>query len=417
METILSVTQIINYINKDFELKYRKISIIGEISSFKSWRSGHWYFDLKDEQSLISGIMFKNFCEKIQFNLADGLQVIAIGRLNVYASQSKIQIIVEQIEPVGIGVFTLAFNQLKDRLEKEGLFRETHKKKLPFLPKTIGIITSPQGAALQDMMRILNARMSGINIIIAPVKVQGPGSAQEIKAAINRLDKDSYCDVIIIGRGGGSIEDLCSFNEEIVARAIFSCTVPIISAVGHETDFTIADFVADMRCATPTHAAQIVVPNKKDLLEKCALLKNRFYELMQLIISQNRFRLINISGKLFPPKSKLFQYIQTLDSLMQKLEKTILNCLKKANENLSIIDHKLNKIFYEKFHKIQERYIVAAVKLEAFSPLKVLSRGYGIIYLNDKPVSSVGSLLIGDNLNLRLIDGRINVQIKGIYEF
>ncbi len=417
MENTLTVSQLIGYINQDLDLKYRKILLIGEISSFKSWRSGHWYFDLKDQQALISGVMFKNSCNKLQVKPSDGLRVLVTGKLNIYATQSKIQVIVEKIEFIGAGDLALAFNKLKSKLEKEGLFQEIHKKKLPFLPERIGLVTSPQGSVLQDMVRILNTQMPGINVILAPVRVQGFGSANEIASAITQLDEGNHCDVIIIGRGGGSIDDLWAFNDEIVARAIFSCTTPVISAIGHETDFTIADLVADIRCATPTHAAQIAVPNKIDLLEKCILIKIHFNKLMNLIISKNQFKLANVSKKLISPKLRLCQFGQNLEFLTQKLKNIMLNYLRKLKDKLILINHKLNRIFNETFYKVRERYFILIAKLKSLSPLNVLTRGYGVIYFNEKPISTIKSLSVGNNLNLRLIDGKIDVRIKKIYEF
>ena len=252
-QNALTVSQLISLVRQDVENKYRSVTIVGEISSFKPWRSGHWYFDLKDEQALVPAVMFKGFCEKVKFEVKEGLQVLIKGRVSVYAPQSRIQLIVESMEPVGAGALALAFEQLKEKLQKEGLFDPKHKKPLPFFPKTLGLVTSPQGAALQDMLRILNQRMPGLNILLSPARVQGQGSAAELAQALKLLEAQKICDVIIIGRGGGALEDLWAFNEEVLARAIYECQAPIISAVGHETDFSIADFVADLRCATPTH--------------------------------------------------------------------------------------------------------------------------------------------------------------------
>lgn len=390
MENALTVSQLVSLVKTDLETKFRSVTIVGEISSFKPWRSGHWYFDLKDEQAIVPAVMFKGFCERVKFEVKEGLQVLIKGRVSVYAPQSKIQIIAEQMEPVGAGALALAFEQLKAKLEKEGLFDPAHKKPLPFFPKVLGLVTSPQGAVLQDMLRILNHRMPGLEILLSPARVQGQGSAAELAQALKLLEAQKICDVIIMGRGGGSLEDLWAFNEEVLARAIYECKTPIISAVGHETDFTIADFVADLRCATPTHAAQTVVPDKKELLDRLAQTENRLHKFAKAHIAKAQLALARLSKRLLSPKAMLLQVMQRLDVQAQRLE----------------------KIMQKRMQQARERLGANAAKLGALSPLKVLARGYGAVYQDDKIVSQVAQVQVGAFLKLRLSDGNLGVEVK-----
>ncbi|MES2503937.1 MAG: exodeoxyribonuclease VII large subunit [Myxococcota bacterium] len=390
MENALTVSQLIASVRLDLEAKYRSVMLIGEISSFKPWRSGHWYFDLKDDQAIVPAVMFKAACDRVKFEAADGMLVCVKGRVSVYAPQSKIQIIVEQMEPVGAGALALAFEQLKEKLHKEGLFDPSIKKPLPFFPRTVGLVTSPQGAALQDMLRIFRQRMPGVNILLGPARVQGQGSSVELAETLRKLDNSGECDVIILSRGGGSLEDLWAFNEEVLARAIYACQTPIISAVGHETDFSIADFVADLRCATPTHAAQTVVPDKAELLQRLSVYENRFHKLAKALVSKVQLALANFSKRLISPQAMLLQFAQRLDVQAQRLEKTMQRRMQRA----------------------KERFGVAAARLEALSPLKVLLRGYGAVYHEDHIVSRIEQVKVGDSLSLRLSDGSLGVTVR-----
>lgn len=390
LEKALTVSQLVSLVRQDLETKYRAVTIVGEISSFKPWRSGHWYFDLKDEQAVVPAVMFKGSCERVKFEVKEGLQVLIQGRVSVYAPQSKIQIIAESMEPIGAGALALAFEQLKVKLEKEGLFDPAHKKSLPFFPKTLGLVTSPQGAVLQDMLRILNHRMPGLNILVSPTRVQGQGAAAELAQALKHLEDQNVCDLIIIGRGGGSLEDLWAFNEEVLARAIYNCQTPIISAVGHETDFTIADFVADLRCATPTHAAQTAVPDKKELLDRLMQAENKLHKLAKVCVAKIQLKLAQLSKRLLSPKAVLLQVMQRLDTGAQRLE----------------------KIMQKRMQQARERLGANAAKLGALSPLKVLARGYGAVFHDDKVVSGVEQVQIGAFLKLRLSDGNLGVEVK-----
>jgi exodeoxyribonuclease VII large subunit len=412
MENALTVSQLVSLVRQDLETKYRSVTIVGEISSFKPWRSGHWYFDLKDEAALVPAVMFKGFCERVKFDVQEGLQVLIKGRVSVYAPQSKIQIIAESMEPVGAGALALAFEQLKAKLEKEGLFDPAHKKPLPFFPKVLGLVTSPQGAALQDMLRILNHRMPGLQILLAPARVQGQGSAAELAEALKLLESQKICDAIIIGRGGGSLEDLWAFNEEMLARAIYACQTPIISAVGHETDFTIADFVADLRCATPTHAAQTVVPDKKELLDRLAQTENKLHKFAKVHVARAQLMLAQLSKRLISPQAMLLQVMQRLDMQAQRLEKIMPKRLQQAQQRLELQAQRLEKIMLKCLQQAQQRLGTNAAKLGALSPLKVLARGYGAVYQDDKIISQVSQVQVGAFLKLRLSDGNLGVEVK-----
>ncbi|MDA0713428.1 MAG: exodeoxyribonuclease VII large subunit, partial [bacterium] len=349
-EDALSVTQLILSVKTNLESKYRSVKVIGEVSSFKAWRSGHWYFDLKDEESVLPAVMFKYNCSKVRFEVQDGMQVLITGRISVYAPQCKIQVMVESIEPIGAGALALAFEQLKNKLEVEGLFATTHKISLPTFPLCVGLVTSPQGAAVQDMLRILTNRMPMIKVLLAPVRVQGQGSANEISSAISQLDNSNLCDVIIVGRGGGSLEDLWSFNEEIVARAIYNCKTPIVSAVGHETDFSIADFVADIRCATPTHAAQMVVPDLSDITNNIEAISQKMHRHMKALLGQKSLQLEKIAKKIKEPRLVLLQLMQRVDEVAMKLERNLLNLFKRKKHALNQINLRLLKVSLNKKH-------------------------------------------------------------------
>ena len=264
----LQVSELVSLLKADMEEKHRNVRVVGEISSFKQWRSGHCYFDIKDSLALLPAVMFRPHFLRVPFAVSNGMQVLFSGRVSIFAANARLQMIVESMEPLGQGALLLAFEQRKEKLKSEGLFDESRKKPIKTFNSCVGLITSSHGAVLRDMVRILKNRMPKVHILFSPVRVQGEGAAQEIATAIKLLDSLDACDVIIVGRGGGSLEDLWAFNEELVARAIFHAKTPIISAVGHETDITVSDFVADMRAATPTHAATMVVPDLGEITAK-----------------------------------------------------------------------------------------------------------------------------------------------------
>lgn len=440
-EKVLSVGELVLQVRQSIESGYRDVAVVGEISSFKPWRSGHWYFDLKDEQALLPAVMFRANCGRVRFELKDGMKVLLRGRVSVYAPQSKLQILVEEIEPIGQGALALAFEQLKKKLEHEGLFDPAHKKPLPTFPLQVGLVTSPQGAALQDMLRIFKQRMPGVNLLLAPVRVQGPGAADEIADALKRLDAQG-CDVIIVGRGGGSLEDLWAFNDECLARTIFACATPIVSAVGHETDFSIADYVSDLRCATPTHAAQTVVLDRVELEQKIALLGRRMHRQIKALVSRYHLALERIAKKIKEPRVLLFRFMQRVDEASMRLTRVLTHRLgqnksqtkslatrlanaaphvqlARKRAQLQAQADRLHNLARRSWQKASERLHVNVARLSALSPLQVLARGYAVTYRPDasgemgQVIARIDDAQVSDQLRVRVSDGNLDVTVTG----
>ncbi len=370
--------------------------IEGEVSRVKVHSSGHMYFVLKDEHASVPAVMFRGARTRLKFEISHGMQVLVLARVDMYEREGKYQLYVEEIQPKGIGALDLAFRQLKERLEKEGLFRKELKKPLPFLPRTVGVITSPTGAAIRDIINVLRRRFPGVSILLYPVRVQGEGSAEEIANAIREMNlffRDEV-DVLIVGRGGGSIEDLWAFNEEVVARAISESVIPIISAVGHEIDVTIADFVADRRAPTPSAGAELAVPNKEELLAKIRHLMSRLSRTLKHRWDNLLWRMdrIRSSRAFLEPRYRLEQYLQQLDGLLEALGQSVHNLLDK---NRLQIEH-------------------LAGKLEVLSPLRTLSRGYALVYKGDVLIKSIRQLAPKDVLKIRLSDGNVIAKTERI---
>lgn len=357
-ETFFTVSEITRQIRTSLEYNFSNISILGEISNVRKPSSGHIYLTLKDKNSQLQAVVFKNVANKIKFELKDGMEVITFGSVTVYEPRGQYQLIINKVEPKGVGALQLAFQQLKEKLEKEGLFDQTHKKPIPFIPQKIGIVTSPTGAAIKDILNIIDRRFANVEILIYPVKVQGEGAAQEIAEAITELNTLTDIDVIIAGRGGGSLEDLWAFNEEIVARSIYNSRIPIISAVGHEIDITIADLVADKRALTPSEAGELVVPRKDLLLDILEKLETRLLQSLTGKLRLSKDKLIRIANSyaMRQPFDRLRRWQQRLDEFAQRLKLNITHALNTEREKLSGI----------------------AGKLESLSPLNVLKRGYTI---------------------------------------
>jgi exodeoxyribonuclease VII large subunit len=337
-------------------------------------------------------VLFRRHGQNLAFVPENGMEVLCFGRVSLYTARGDLQIYVESLEPRGQGALYLAFEQLKKKLAQEGLFAADRKRPLPFLPHTIGIVTSDTGAALQDMLRIIRDRYPDRRVIVRPVKVQGVGSAKEIAAAISDLCTTGV-EVMIIGRGGGSLEDLWAFNEEVVARAIFACSVPVISAVGHEIDFTIADFVADQRAPTPTAAAEMVVPCKKDLLQELQLIENRLLRSMQSTINSRQEICRGLAKRLSDPGRKLREKQQHLDDLSLDLQRR----------------------FLDRLNQFKERLGYESSRLGALSPLAVLDRGYSITHKmpDEVIVKSADGLDVGDLVRITLARGKANCRVEG----
>ncbi len=389
----ITVTQLNKYLKDKFDEDENlgAILIKGEISNFKNHYTGHLYFTLKDENSLIKCIMFKSYAERLAFKPKDGMKVMVFGSVSVFERDGVYQIYAKTMMEDGMGDLHEQFEQLKAKLEKEGLFDENHKKVIPMYPKVVGVLTSQTGAVIRDIINVSTRRNPNIHIRLLPVPVQGSGAAEQIAEKIRIMNEKKLADVLIIGRGGGSLEDLWPFNEEIVARAIYNSELPIISAVGHETDFTIADFVADLRAPTPSAAAELAVPDVYELREKINNYKKRYRislkkktELMRL-----RYEKCMKSRVFTDPMRKIRDMDVILDSYIQKLETIIKNIQKDKSSS----------------------YVELVARLDTLSPLKTLTRGYSLTEKDEKIVRSVKDLEPNDKVKLKFFDGERKATI------
>ena len=398
-QQVLTITQINEYIRSmmDSDRLLMNVAIKGEISNYKMYPSGHHYFTMKDEGGALKCVMFKGNAAKLRFRPENGMQVIAMGRISVYPRDGAYQMYCVAMALDGVGDLYALFEQLKSKLAAQGLFDPAHKKKLPSYPATIGIITSSAGAAVHDMIRILRKRYPLSKVLLLPVRVQGVEAPGEIASAIDYANIHRLADVLIVGRGGGSMEDLWAFNDEKVAFAIYRSQIPIISAVGHEPDVTISDFVADVRAATPSNAAELAVPDQDALCQMLdgysAAITNAMSR--QVKAAQQHLKVLSESPALKIPESYLFQRKQALMLLRNRLT--------------SVQEQQLNR---------KMKYFVAVTaKLDAMSPLKVLSRGYAMAQRTDgKLIRSIDDVAVGDNLHLTLGDGSLKVTVNSLKE-
>ncbi len=389
---IYSVTQINSEIKTILEDSYPSVWICGEVSSFKQYASGHMYFNLKDEKSQISAVMFSFHNKNLKFEPKDGMQVLVYGKVTTYINRGSYQIQVYHIEEKGLGTLQEAFEKLKKKLFEEGLFDNSHKKEIPYIVNKIGVVTSKDGAALHDILSVLNRRFSNVEVLIYPVRVQGEQAKFEIANAIKYLNENhKELDVLLVGRGGGSLEDLWAFNEEIVARAIYDSNIPVISCVGHEVDFTIADFVADLRAPTPSVAAEIVAKSRTDLEEKLSVIKNRIVNNIKNIVKlyDEKIKYFKNCRALSKPYEIYEEKIQYIDELREKLLLNINNLILNKQQNL-----KLN-----------------AQKLDLLSPLKTLSRGYSVCFKDGKIIKKKEQVFKDDILDINLSDGIIKTKV------
>ena len=412
----LTVSQLTKYIKYklDNDVNLREVYLKGEISNFKAHTRGHFYFTIKDEGSRINAVMFANSASKVKFEPVDGMKILVTGRISVYEATGGYQIYVNEMMEDGVGNLYVAFEQLKKKLASEGLFDDRYKKPIPKIPERVGVITAPTGAAIRDIISTINRRFPLTEVILLPSLVQGEGAKEDIVRQIKRAENYNL-DVLIVGRGGGSIEDLWAFNEEIVARAIFECPIPIISAVGHEIDFTIADFVGDLRAPTPTGAAEIAVPNKTDVINYINQLNLRSRKAVGTILELKKKRLDNIKGHyiLNNPLDLYSAKIQKLDYLTESLVKNYKNIIDK--EKIKLNNIKSRPLFSNPLvvlDKTKQKYALLLSKLDALSPLKTLERGYSIVKLNDKAITSIKDLKKDDLINIELKDGSKEAIIK-----
>lgn len=389
-ERVLSVSQLNSYIKRmlDNDLILSGVWLKGEISNFKHHTSGHMYMTLKDEQSAVRAVMFKGATFGLKFKPEDGMKVLVFGRVSVFESAGQYQVYIEAMQPDGLGSLYVAYEQMKARLEEEGLFSSERKKGIPEFPEKIAVVTSPTGAAIQDILNILSRRYPYADVVVVPVLVQGEGAAEQIADAIHYVNSKRLADVLIVGRGGGSIEDLWAFNEEVCARAIYNSEIPVISAVGHETDFTIADFVADMRAPTPSAAAELAVPSMLELKSVIENLKSRMIGSLKSLTERRREIIKQKTARI------------SLDSVLNNY-----------NQKRMLLDSK-----FKRAEQLAERlvltkkaaFVEAVGKLDALSPLSVLSRGFTVTKATDgKTIKSISDIKNGDEISTVLNDGII----------
>lgn len=429
---IFTVSELTQEIKDILETRFLNVWVEGEISNLKIPPSGHLYFTLKDDFSQIRAVLFRMRSRDLQFIPEDGLHVLCRGRVSLYEKRGEYQLIIEEMEPKGIGALQLAFLQLKDRLEKEGLFDPRHKKPIPTFPQAIGIITSPSGAVLQDMIQIIHRRFENVSILLYPVRVQGEGASEEIAEGLRYFNRTKNVDVIIVGRGGGSLEDLWTFNEEGLARAIYHSRIPVISAVGHETDYTISDFVADLRAPTPSAAAELVVKDKKELIRDLLYLKSRLESQVSTIIGEARADLAYLLRSLPDLKKRIEDYLLKLDDLLHRSQTSLFWNVKRKSEtrshlvqrfelrspihiirdltsSLLDIQGRLNRSLQQSLEIRRQNLKGILGKLSALSPLAILERGYSITRKLPllQIVKAFDEVQVGDRVEIKLYRGTL----------
>jgi exodeoxyribonuclease VII large subunit len=446
----VSVSELTQQIRGALEKRFASVWVEGEVSNFRPHNSGHWYLTLKDEFAQLRAACYRSSNQRIRFRLEDGMQVRARGRLSVYEPKGEYQLIVDSLEPVGAGALQLAFEQTKARLQAEGLFAGELKRAIPMFPTRVGVVTSTNGAAIRDILQVISRRTRSVHILIAPARVQGDGAAHEIVRAIRFLNEhhqralregqsQRFIDVMIVGRGGGSIEDLWAFNEEAVARAIRSSAIPVISAVGHETDFTIADFVADMRAPTPSAAAEIVAAHESELCSRLASLTATLDRSARYRISgaRNRVQQLALSTAFDAVSGRLRNALTATGAAEYRLQSTMHARLETANRRLYQAAQKVSlpqlrsalaaaRAKFESLHDSRDQLMnarletarrklaVAAAALDAMSPLRVLERGYAIAHDGAGHVlRDASSTAIGEQLRLRLWKGELDCRVEG----
>ena len=389
----ITVTDLNKYIkNKiDDDEMLNNVLVKGEISNFKNHYTGHMYFTLKDENSLIKCVMFKTYTTNLNFMPKDGMKVIILGSVSVFERDGVYQIYAKAMKEDGLGSLYTAYEELKKKLEKEGLFDESHKQKIPFMPQTIGVLTSNTGAVIRDIINVSTRRNPNVHIRLYPVPVQGEGAAEKIAQGIKFMNENKLADVLIVGRGGGSLEDLWPFTEEVVARAIYNSEIPVISAVGHETDFCIADFVADLRAPTPSAAAELAVANVEDVKQTLEKFNNRY--------------------KLALKKKVELMKLEYEKCMTRQVFK---NPTQKINEQYMLIYIQIKNLQNAIQNKIREektKFVKQASKLDTLSPLKTLTRGYSIVTQKDRIISSIKDVNKDENIKIRMSDGNIDAKV------
>lgn len=430
---VFSVSDVNRAIKGTLENGFPLLWIKGEISNFKPHSSGHWYFSLKDSRAQLSAVMFKGFNQQIRFRPADGMEVIVRGKITVYEPRGNYQVFCELMEPVGAGAMQMAFEQLKAKLQAEGLFDASRKRPLPTMPRHIAVVTSPTGAAIRDILHVLERRFKGLKITLAPAVVQGEQAPKSIVSALEMVNRLNDIDAVIVGRGGGSMEDLWCFNDERVVRAIAAMKAPTISAVGHEIDFTIADFVADVRAPTPSAAAEIVVKSTAELAERLKLHRNLVQQLMSHSLLLLKRKLTSFQQRLVDPKRRLADLILRCDELHVRLVQSAERKLRDQQKHLQLVQHQLGSPI-ERIERLRGRTAEAKLRLAAqvrlelerssarlgqaaavldnLSPLRVLDRGYAIASFKGQVLRSTDIIKTGDPIQIRLSKGILEAEVK-----
>ena len=435
---ILTVSELTGRIKSLLENSFAFVWVCGEISNFRTPGSGHHYFTLKDESAQVAAVMFRNQNRQLKFMPADGMSIIGLGRVSVYEPRGSYQIILEYIEPAGAGALQIAFEKLKQRLAGEGYFDEHHKQQLPFLPHKISVITSPSGAVVHDIITVASRRFPNLPLQIVPVKVQGVGSEDEIAAALELVNRRCDTDVIILARGGGSLEDLQAFNSERVAMAIFNSRIPVVSAIGHETDFTIADFIADVRAPTPSAAAELVVPDKSELARRCHEIESKLHAIVYNYLTSKNKYILELKRRLVDPRKKVQELWIRIDDMTGRLRRMSSMHLRRENERWSGLArrlqasspiHKTQKVKLElqrlnynistsfkiMIEKNQSSLREACAKLEALNPMAVLRRGYSVARRlpDGRVVTDPNHVALGQDLEVMVAEGSLFCNVKG----
>lgn len=395
---VYSVNELNNYVkgllDNDENLKY--IFVSGEISNFKAHYSGHMYMTIKDETAAVKAVMFAGNASRLKFSVENGMKVIALGSVSLFPRDGSFQLYITDMQPDGVGALSIAFEQLKKKLEAEGLFSQAHKKSMPAFPKKVGVVTSSTGAAIQDIFNVLKRRYPACEVVVRPTQVQGEGAAEDIAEAIKEFNAVNSADVLIVGRGGGSVEDLWAFNEEVVARAVYASKIPVISAVGHETDYSICDFVADLRAPTPSAAAELAVPDKAELKAELLAYKQQLFTFVRNEITSQRSKLAAIekSGALKDPVTKIND----------------------SRRELAYLNERLCDITQARLNGKKQELSALVGKLDVLSPLGVISRGYALVSKDDSLLTSVSRVSVGDNIKIKLSDGQALATVTDIRE-
>jgi len=410
---IYSVSEIVGEIRSELESTKRDLFLQGEISNLRKPSSGHLYFTLKDSESQIAAVCFRLRARYLKFMLEDGMDVIARGSVTIYPPRGQLQFMVESMEPLGRGALQLAFEQLKRRLQQEGLFEPARKKELPILPLRVGVVTSPTGAAFRDIVRTLERKTDRPDVILFPVRVQGEGASSEVAEAIRYFGGRPDIDVIVVARGGGSLEDLWAFNEEAVARAIFASPIPVISAVGHEIDFTISDFVADVRAATPTAAAEIVADQRRHFMDRVQDLSGQAYQLVRFLLQEKRQALLRLSQSraFVDAESRVKFLLQRSDELHSRLCALIPRLFEPATQQLTQLQREAFRCI-DYYLKARRQSLTNSIQqLKAFSPLQVLERGYAIVSTKDGVIVRMpGQIKDHEQFGVRVADGEFQAR-------